>query len=39
MLEGPMVQDHAPMLLQISPKYSVAEMVGHLKGKSAIAAA
>jgi putative transposase len=36
-LEGHMVQDHVPMLIRIPPKYSVAEVVGYIKGKSAIA--
>ncbi len=34
-----MVQDHVHMLLEIPPKYSVSEVVGYLKGKSAIAVA
>jgi putative transposase len=34
-----MVQDHVHMLISIPPKYSVAEVVGYLKGKSAIAVA
>jgi putative transposase len=34
-----MVQDHVHMLIQIPPKYSVAEVVGYMKGKSAIAVA
>ena len=38
-LEGHMVQDHVHMLIQIPPKYSVSEVVGCLKGKSAIAVA
>jgi putative transposase len=38
-LEGYMVQDHVHMLIRIPPKYSVAELVGYLKGKSAIAVA
>ena len=38
-LEGHMVQDHVDMLVRIPPKYSVAEVVGYLKGKSAIAVA
>lgn len=38
-LEGHMVQDHVHMLIRIPPKYSVAEVVGSLKGKSAIAVA
>jgi len=39
MLEGHMVQDHVYMLIRIPPKYSVAEVVGCIKGKSAIAVA
>lgn len=38
-LEGHRVQDHVHMLISIPPKYSVAEVVGYLKGKSAIAVA
>ena len=38
-LEGHMVQDHVHMLISIPPKYSVAEVIGYLKGKSAIAVA
>ena len=38
-MEGHMVQDHVHMLIQIPPKYSIAEVVGDLKGKSAIAVA
>ncbi len=34
-----MVQDHVHMLIKIPPKYSVAEVVGYLKGKSAISVA
>lgn len=34
-----MVQDHVHMLVKIPPKYSVAEVVGYIKGKSAIAVA
>ncbi len=34
-----MVQDHVHMLISIPPKYSVAEIVGYIKGKSAIAVA
>ena len=33
------VQDHVHMLIKIPPKYSVAEVVGYIKGKSAIAVA
>ncbi len=38
-MEGHMVQDHVHMLLRIPPKYSVAEVIGYIKGKSAIAVA
>ena len=38
-IEGHMVQDHVHILISIPPKYSVAEIVGYLKGKSAIAVA
>jgi putative transposase len=38
-LEGHMVQDHVHMLIKIPPKYSVAEVVGYIKGKSAISVA
>lgn len=34
-----MVKDHVHMLIRIPPKYAVAEVVGYLKGKSAIAVA
>ena len=34
-----MVQDHVHMLIKIPPKYSVAEIVGYIKGKAAIAVA
>ena len=34
-VEGHMVQDHVHMLIKIPPKYSVAEVVGYIKGKSA----
>ena len=34
--EGHMVQDHVHMLIRIPPKYSIAEVIGYLKGKSAI---
>jgi len=36
-LEGHMVQDHVHMLIQIPPKYPVTEVVGYIRGKSAIA--
>ena len=38
-VEGNMVKDHVHMMIKIPPKYSVAEVVGYLKGKSAIAVA
>ncbi len=38
-LKGSMVQDHVHMLITIPPKYSVAEVIGYIKGKSAIAVA
>ena len=34
-----MVQDHVHMMISIPPKYSVAEVIGYMKGKSAIAVA
>ena len=34
--EGHIMPDHVHMLLSIPPKYSVAEVVGYIKGKSAI---
>lgn len=37
--EGSMARDHVHMLISIPPKYSVAEIVGYIKGKSAIAVA
>jgi len=38
-MEGHMVQDHVHMMIRIPPKYSVAEIIGYIKGKSAIAVA
>jgi putative transposase len=38
-IEGHMVQDHVHMMLKIPPKYAVSEIVGYIKGKSAIAVA
>jgi len=35
-LEGHLCRDHVHMLISIPPKYSVAQVVGFLKGKSAI---
>jgi putative transposase len=34
--EGHMMNDHVHMLISISPKYSVAQVVGYIKGKSAV---
>jgi len=34
--EGHLMADHVHMLLSIPPKYSVAQVVGYIKGKSAI---
>jgi putative transposase len=36
LLEGNAAVDHVHMLLSIPPKYSVANTVGFLKGKSAV---
>ena len=35
-LDGHMMPDHVHMLISIPPKYSVAQVVGYIKGKSAI---
>ena len=35
-LEGHMMADHVHLLLSIPPKYSVSEVMGYLKGKSAM---
>ena len=35
-VEGHIQPDHVHMLLSIPPKYSVAQVVGYIKGKSAI---
>ena len=35
-LEGHLVVDHVHMLISIPPKYAVAQVVGYIKGKSAI---
>jgi putative transposase len=35
-LEGHLMRDHIHMLISIPPKYSVAQVVGFIKGKSAI---
>ena len=34
--EGHLKPDHVHMMISIPPKYSVAQVVGYLKGKSAI---
>jgi putative transposase len=34
--EGHLMADHVHMLLSIPPKYSVSQVVGYMKGKSAI---
>src|SRR5712671_3478160 len=36
LVEGHAMPDHVPLCLSIPPKYSVANTVGWLKGKSAI---
>jgi putative transposase len=35
-IEGHMMADHVHLLLSIPPKYSVSEVMGYLKGKSAM---
>ncbi|MDP2876305.1 MAG: IS200/IS605 family transposase, partial [Holophaga sp.] len=35
-LEGHLLVDHIHMLIEIPPKYAVAQVVGYIKGKSAI---
>ena len=35
-LEGHLMLDHAHMLISIPPKYAVSQVVGFIKGKSAI---
>ena len=34
-----MMSDHVDMCISIPPKYSVAQVIGYIKGKSAIAVA
>ncbi len=34
--EGHLMSDHVHMMVSIPPKYSVAQVVGYIKGKSAI---
>ena len=38
-LEGHLHQDHVHVLISIPPKYSAAQVVGYIKGKSTIHAA
>ena len=38
-IQGYLMADHVHMLIEIPPKYKVSEVVGFLKGKSAIAIA
>jgi putative transposase len=38
-IEGHLMLDHVHMCISIPPKYSVAQVIGYLKGKSAIAVA
>ena len=38
-VEGHLMRDHVHMCIEIPPKYSVASVVGFIKGKSAIAIA
>ena len=35
-VEGHLMGDHVPMLVSIPPKYSVSQVMGYVKGKSAI---
>jgi putative transposase len=34
--EGHLMSDHVHMMLSISPKYAVSQVIGYIKGKSAI---
>ena len=38
-ISGNIVKDHVHMCISIPPKYAVSEIIGYLKGKSAIAVA
>ena len=38
-VEGHLLSDHVHMCIEIPPKYSVASIIGFIKGKSAIAIA
>jgi putative transposase len=35
-VEGTLKADHVHMMISIAPKYSVSQVVGYVKGKSAI---
>jgi putative transposase len=35
-LEGHLVADHVHIVISIPPKYAVAQVIGYIKGKSAI---
>jgi len=35
-LEGHLMPDHVHMLISIPPKYAVSQVIGYIKGKSAI---
>src|SRR5450830_2018285 len=35
-IEGHLLPDHVHMLISIPPKYAVSQVVGYIKGKSAI---
>ena len=35
-LEGHLCQDHIHVLISVPPKYSVSQVIGYIKGKSAI---
>ena len=34
--EGHLMRDHVHMLISIPPKYSVSQVIGYIKGKSAV---
>jgi putative transposase len=36
-LEGHLMPDHVHMLISVPPKFAVAQVIGFIKGKSAIA--
>jgi len=38
-ISGYMAKDHVHMCISIPPKYAISEVIGYLKGKSAIAVA